>query len=251
MTAFSEAHRNGDGVPADSRTNAPLRAENAIGGSGFEVRYHPETGSYFAQNLGDGFGDTIRPAPYVPEWDTAGIGAPMQMDPSRAALYSSGDASHPGDHPPHTPPDQIRAGVDRPGYTHMRRPEGSVPYQEQVSGLLRADDGRVSEYVRENPTTGRDVKYDGHTYRGDPPDVQEVFLEAKDGYADFYFNPNRGDIIARAGDFVADTRRQVEALSEGAVLEIHVSDPYGARALEFLVDDTGFANVEVVYTPKI
>jgi hypothetical protein len=45
--------------------------------------------------------------------------------------------------------------------------------------------------------------------------------------------------------------RQLDALPEGATLEIHVSDPAGASAIRQLLNDNFIFGAEVIYTPKI
>lgn len=39
-------------------------------------------------------------------------------------------------------------------------------------------------------------------------------------------------------------------MPEGAILEIHVSDPVGARAIRQLLDEADYYDVNVIYTPE-
>ncbi|BDB44642.1 hypothetical protein Mkiyose1665_41510 [Mycobacterium kiyosense] len=43
----------------------------------------------------------------------------------------------------------------------------------------------------------------------------------------------------------------LDALPDGAILEWHVSDPYGAAALRDLFNFNGLSEIRVLYTPKI
>lgn len=86
---------------------------------------------------------------------------------------------------------------------------------------------------------------DGHT-RG----PQEVFLEDKDGFRGMAFAPDSSYWEGRAEKALAQVQRQLAAIPPGAVLEWHVSDPYGAAALRRLFQDRLIYDVDVIYTPK-
>ncbi|MDP7735102.1 Tox-REase-5 domain-containing protein [Mycobacterium paragordonae] len=122
-----------------------------------------------------------------------------------------------------------------------------MPYQGQISGMERPPSGYLPEYVEINPQTGLPVDYDGHVLRG----PREVFLEAKDGFRGLAFAPDNSYWLSRAEGAVGQATRQLDALPEGAVLEWHVSDPYGAAALRELFDSNGLYDVTVIYTPKL
>jgi hypothetical protein len=104
-----------------------------------------------------------------------------------------------------------------------------MAYQEQISGIERLPDGRIAEYIHHDPDTGKPVSFDGHTNRGHPP--VEVFLEAKDGYARLYHQPESTWSYDASRSLLLQTRRQIRALPDDAIMEWHVSDAHGARAI--------------------
>lgn len=127
-----------------------------------------------------------------------------------------------------------------------------MDYQLQIAGVERTPDGRVPERV-EVGTTGRDVKFDGHTVREGPPPV-EVLLDAKDGYRGLNFaDLGQGYWQHRADSLVAQAQRQLDAVPHGAVIEWHVSDPYGAAGMRQLLESRRMFSHEIraVYTPKL
>jgi hypothetical protein len=101
--------------------------------------------------------------------------------------------------------------------------------------------------MRVDADTGRPVEYDGHTQRGD----EEVFLEAKDGYAGIAARDSSEHWADRAERLVLQAERQLGALPDNASLEWHVSDPLGAAAIRELLIDNGMADIVVIYTPKL
>ena len=121
-------------------------------------------------------------------------------------------------------------------------------YQEQISGIERLADGRIAEYNQLDLDTGKPVSFDGHTHRGHPP--VEVFLEAKDGYAQLHYRPEGDWSKNVARSLLRQARRQTRALPDGAILEWHVSDPHGAQAIDALFRRNDIEDISVIYTPK-
>jgi hypothetical protein len=183
-------------------------------------------------------------APYQPP-------EPATFDPGIADHYhyNSGDPLFPGEYPPRVPEPTFTKGDSEPGWAHINRgPDRDwMPYQGQISGTDRPPSGHLPEYVEINPETGVPVDYDGHTFRG----PQEVFLEAKDGFRGLAFAPDNSYWLSRAEGAVGQATRQLDALPEGAILEWHVSDPYGAAALQELFERRRLFDITVIYTPKI
>lgn len=163
--------------------------------------------------------------------------------------YNSGDPLFPGEYPPRVPEPTYTKGDSEPGWAHINRgPDRDwMPYQGQISGTDRPPSGHLPEYVEINPETGVPIDYDGHTFRG----PQEVFLEAKDGFRGLAFAPDNSYWLSRAEGAVGQATRQLDALPEGAILEWHVSDPYGAAALQELFERRRLFDITVIYTPKI
>ncbi|MGO1977409.1 hypothetical protein [Brachybacterium tyrofermentans] len=163
-----------EGQPVDSRTGAPLN--EAGGRRNWEMRWDPVAEKWVAQNRGAGWGEMGRPI------DDPN---PVRFDDRAGEHYDSGDAHRPGEANPHTPPETYERGSTEPGVDYRAR-AGDVDtpwrrYQEQISGWEATPDGRMPEYALPNPrNSSRQVSFDGHVYRGHPP--QEVFLEAKRGY---------------------------------------------------------------------
>ncbi|WP_074322424.1 Tox-REase-5 domain-containing protein [Mycobacteroides abscessus] len=174
--------------------------------------------------------------------------APHEFDPGGGQHYTSGDPHHPGGWPPGTPEATWSKGDTEPGWKHINHnvDKDWMPYQQQVGGIERTPSGALPEWVQPNPETGAPVDFDGHTYRG----PQEVFLEAKDGFRGMAFAPDNDYWQGRADKAIIQVQRQLAALPPDAILEWHVSDPYGASALRTLFLDRGIDDVEVIYTPK-
>lgn len=186
-------------------------------------------------------GDHTPPAPYQPP-------TPHEFDPGAGQHYASGDPHHPGGWPPGTPEATWNKGDTEPGWKHINHnfDKDWMPYQEQIGGIERTPSGALPEWVQHDLDTGAPVSFDGHTYRG----PQEVFLEAKDGFRGLAFAPDNAYWMGRAESALEQVDRQLGALPQGAKLEWHVSDPYGAAALRDLFDSNGVYGVEVIYTPK-
>jgi hypothetical protein len=124
-------------------------------------------------------------------------------------------------------------------------------FQEQVSGVPRLSDGRMVEYCVTSPETGRPVSYDGHTYRDRPEGgTQEVFLESKRGYRFLAFSPDTTKSQRVKEKILDEADRQTGALPEGARLEWHISDPYGAGAIRQILDEGGYFDIELFNTPE-
>ncbi|PVB10681.1 hypothetical protein DDJ71_25720 [Mycobacteroides abscessus] len=169
------------------------------------------------------------------------------FDPHQGQHYTSGDPHYPGGWPPGTPESTWTKGDTDPGWHHINRGERPwMPYQEQISGAERLPDGRIPEYAQLNPDTGKHVNFDGHTYRGD----QEIFLDAKDGYAKLATEPGKPWTDGMKDGLLKEVENQLGALPEGARLEIHVSNPMGAAAIRKLLDDADLTDANVIYTPK-
>ncbi|MDQ4111867.1 MAG: Tox-REase-5 domain-containing protein [Actinomycetota bacterium] len=172
------------------------------------------------------------------------------FDPDRGATYDSGDAHRPGEHPAHLPPTSYSPGGAEAGWTTVNRGPYKpwMGYQEQISGAQRAADGHVFEYHIANPRTGKVVRFDGHTYRGQ--ERQEVFLDAKHGYRVIVFKPDLEKAKAMRINLVTEARRQLGTLPEEAVLEWHCSDPYAAQEIRRILLREGLTDVDVNYTPE-
>ena len=169
------------------------------------------------------------------------------FDPNQGSHYTSGDAHYPGGWPPSTPPETWQPGSTHPGWHYVDRGERPwTPYQEQVSGAERLPDGRIPEYVRVDPQTGRPVHFDGYDIRGG----HEVFLDAKDGYSSLATDPGKPWTQGMERTIVEEIPRQLRAIPPGASLEIHVSDPAGAAAIRNIIEANDWFDVTVIYTPK-
>ncbi|MDQ0647504.1 hypothetical protein QFZ53_001700 [Microbacterium natoriense] len=239
--AWENAWRNEDGVRVDPRTGAPLVEFNRAGGAGWEMRWVPEWNEWVAFNKGDGWGTTPRPIP--PEFD---------VDLTRASQYASNDVHYPGEYPPHTPDATYTKGSDESGWAPVNRGDDKpwMHAQEQISGILRDDNGHLLEWHQVDPDTSRIVEFDGHTWRGGPPPV-EVFLEVKDGYSILHWAPESLRALSQAESIVDQIGRQLDSLPNGAILEWHVTDPWGAAAIRRILLENQIVDVEVVYTPRI
>ncbi|TLH64314.1 hypothetical protein C1S80_12845 [Mycolicibacterium aubagnense] len=175
--------------------------------------------------------------------------APDAFDPGQGSHYNSGDPHHPGNWPPHTPESTWQKGDTEPGWRHVNRGPDKpwMDFQGQVGGVERTPDGHIPEYVRIDPTTGKPVDYDGQLFRG----PQEVYLEAKDGHRGLAFAPDSTYWEGRADKTLEQVERQLRALPPDAILEWHVSDPYGAAAIRKLFEANGIYDVPVIYTPRV
>lgn len=169
------------------------------------------------------------------------------FNPSQGQHYVSGDPHYPGGWPPGTPEATWAKGDTDPGWHYINRGERPwMPYQEQISGAERLHDGRIPEYAQLNPDTGKMVNFDGHTWRGG----QEVFLDAKDGYAKLATEPGKPWTDGMADGLLKEVNSQIQALPPSAILEIHVSDPVGATAIRNLLASRRIFDATVIYTPK-
>lgn len=173
---------------------------------------------------------------------------PDVFDPNGTTSYTSGDPHYPGGWPPSTPDPTWTKGDTDPGWKHINHnfDKDWMPYQQQIGGVERTPDGALPEWVQPNPETGAPVDFDGRTHRG----PQEVFLEAKDGFRGLAFAPDNAYWEGRAEKALIQVQRQIAALPPDAILEWHVSDPYGAAALRQLFLDRQIYEVDVIYTPK-
>ncbi|WP_371203439.1 hypothetical protein [Microbacterium sp. BWT-B31] len=225
----------------DPRTGAPLIEFNRVGGAGWEMRWVPEWQEWVAFNRGDGWGASPRPIP-----------AELDVDYTRAGDYTSGDVHYPGDYPPHTPDTTYVNGNDESGWAPVNRGEDRpwMGAQEQISGILRDENGHLLEWHQVDRETGKVVEFDGHTWRGDPP-LTEIFLEVKDGHSPLYWAPDSPISVSRAERIVTQMRQQLESLPDNAVLEWHVTDPHGAVAIRQIMLRAEIYDVEVVYTPTV
>ncbi|WP_068477240.1 hypothetical protein [Pseudoclavibacter helvolus] len=238
--ALERAPKNGDGVPIDPRTGEPLRGVGEDGPQQWHLKWDPEageSGEFVARNPGQGF---VEPGPRAPKVD---------YDPAIGELYASGDGTKPGGHPPSIPERTWDPDSEVPGHDYVTpTSEKGVEYQSQISGWGVLPDGTQPEYLMPADTPSGVVKFDGHTVRGDPP--VEVFLEAKDGYEVLGTAPG----IEMSKDMTTKIKNQVknqlDVLPEGAVLEWHVSDPYGAAAIQAMFSKLELP-VQVYYTPKV
>jgi len=175
--------------------------------------------------------------------------APDAFDLGQGSHYNSGDPYHPGNWPPHTPESTWQKGDTEPGWRHVNRGPDKpwMDFQGQVGGIERTPEGHLPEYVRIDPTTGKPVDYDAQVFRGS----QEVYLEAKDGHRGMAFAPDSTYWEGRADKTLEQVERQLRALPPDAILEWHVSDPYGAAAIRKLFEANGIYDVPVIYTPRV
>lgn len=185
---------------------------------------------------------TDHPAP------TAGDHWSPQFDPNGGQHYASRDPYRPGDWPPHTPePTFGKDGADH-GWEHVNRgPEKPwMDFQSQITGIERTPEGHIPEYTRIDPETGDKVRYDGPTIR----DGQEIYLDAKREYPMLVNQPDQRWVASIRDGLVDEVARQVRALPDGATIEWHVSNPGSAQVMRELLDDNGFYDVRVIYTPE-
>lgn len=170
------------------------------------------------------------------------------FDPNRGQHYTSGDPYRPGDWPPHTPePTFGKDGADH-GWEHVNRgPEKPwMDFQSQITGIERTPEGLIPEYTRIDPETGDKVRYDGPTIR----DGQEIYLDAKREYPMLVNQADKPWVASIRDGLVDEVARQVRAMPEGAVVEWHVSNRGSSEVMRQLLDDNGFYDVRVVYTPE-
>jgi hypothetical protein len=76
-------------------------------------------------------------------------------------------------------------------------------------------------------------------------------MEAKDGYEAIVTDADKPWGLGQAICVLDQTERQLAALPDGAVLEIHVSSPFGAAAIRQLLVGNRIFDATVVYTPKL
>ena len=81
-------------------------------------------------------------------------------------------------------------------------------------------------------------------------DVTKSSSTPKTGCSGLATDPGRPWTQGMERGILEEIPRQLRALPPGASLEIHVSDPVGASAIRVLVEDNGWYEVSVIYTPK-
>ncbi|SKO16427.1 Tox-REase-5 domain-containing protein [Mycobacteroides abscessus] len=191
---------------------------------------------------------TDHPSPLTVDHPTP-VDPPFRFDPNSTDHgYSSGSPYHPGDWPPHTPePTLGKDGADHGWKDVNRGPEKPwMDYQSQITGIERTPEGHIPEYVRVNPDTGNEVHFDGPTVR----DGQEVYLDAKRNYPMLVKYPDEPWVANIRDGLLDEADRQLAAIPPGAELEWHVSNPDSAAAIRTLLDNGGFYDVRVIYTPE-
>jgi hypothetical protein len=199
-----------------------------------DLRSHPSTTDLHGSDA-----SAVEPAtPSVPHAAT----------PEHVAEYASKDPVRPGDWPPHAV-QAGQAGADGGQWTHLLSRDQTkawAEYQAQITGIDAPAGKGLMEYRVEGPA--RDVDFDGMTMRGQPP--QQVFLEAKDGYASA-FDGSQWDRLAdiQRQKWLKEATAQLEALPDGAALEWHFSDPLAASEAERLFGSRAL-DVDVIYTPR-
>lgn len=118
-------------------------------------------------------------------------------------------------------------------------------YREQITGWLADADGTIPLWIQPEPETGLPVQFHGRTLR----DSGEVLLMAEDAAQTMLdWDDNLGQLLARS--ILSLTLWQLEALPEGATLEIHCAHPDGAYALRELFARHGVLGVTVRFTPR-
>lgn len=124
----------------------------------------------------------------------------------------------------------------------------AIEYQLQIAGWKRFESGGIPAYQQISVSTGQSVMFDGHTFRG--PNRLEVFLTAKYDYeilaADDTGIRERGIV----SDILMQAQRELDAIPDDAILEWHVSNTYGAAAIDRLFRTEGL-RVKVYYTPEL
>ncbi|SHU42229.1 Alpha/beta hydrolase of uncharacterised function (DUF1023) [Mycobacteroides abscessus subsp. abscessus] len=189
------------------------------------------------------------PSPLTVDHPTP-VDPPFRFDPNSTDHgYSSDNPYHPGDWPPHTPePTYGKDGADHGWQNINRGPDKPwMDYQSQITGIERTPEGHIPEYTRIDPQTGREVHYDGPTIRNG----QEIYLDAKRDYSMLVDQADKPWVNNIRNGLLEEVDRQYSALPDGAELEWHVSNPASAAAIRTLLDDGGFPDVKVIYTPEV
>ncbi len=121
-----------------------------------------------------------------------------------------------------------------------------MDYRTQITGWLPDDEGNIPYWVQPEPITKLPVEFEGHTIR--KATGEEVMLmTAKEDFS--RVDKELIDIAVR--DFLAHTLWQIEALPEGAVLEIHCNNQLTQHyATEFLAS-IGVYDARVLFTPPL
>lgn len=160
----------------------------------------------------------------------------------------------PGRFPPSRPLEGDTDGG--PGHwVTIRRSGEWVPYQGQISGVPRTITGETMEYrVPYDPLPDEvedHVDFDGHEWRGDPP--QEIFLDAKEKYESVFITPKWDKLPDKQlKKFEKQAARQVRALEQNGSagrIEWHFSNEEVADIVRDYFNDNGI-EVTVVYTPE-
>jgi hypothetical protein len=162
----------------------------------------------------------------------------------------------PGRFPPSTPVvGDIDNSIGR--WVEVSRSSQGADYAEYVTGSLRdpvtgkALEYRV-DYVPADPGGLKYVDFDGHAWRGQPP--EEFFLDAKEGYVKpIVDSPWPGGQRGQLDKFKKQAERQILALKQSgsqARLEWHFSDEKVADAVRAYFSEEGI-NVSVVFTPMV
>jgi hypothetical protein len=235
---------NDHGAPAHV-PDVPVSADHGLSAHGGDAPV-PANGDHGALSDMLGGHHDANPVEVPP---THGPPAPDAFDLGQGSHYNSGNPYHPGNWPPHTPEATWQKGDTDPGWRYVNRGPDQpwMDFQGQVGGVERTPDGHLPEYVRTDPTTGKPVEYDAQVFRG----PQEVYLEAKDGHRGLAFAPDSTYWEGRADKTLEQVERQLRALPPDAILEWHVSDPYGAAAIRKLFEANGIYDVPVIYTPRV
>lgn len=235
--AALEKAKNDEGIPVDDRTGDELRPPKSDGSQGWVWKWNETDGVPIPRNPGAGH---LHP-PKFPE---------LEYDPKIGDAYNSNDGRKPGEFPEYVPVETWDPVTGEAGIKYVTHKEWKewMDYQQQISGTRSPSPGVLAEYRVPKPGGGT-VDFDGHTWRGDPP--QEVFLEAKHGHAQLSTYPESKWSVDKAEALVKEAKGQVKALPPGAKLEWHVSDPVGAAAIKELLKDSDLSSIDVLFTPKI
>ncbi len=132
------------------------------------------------------------------------------------------------------------------------RNEKGADYQAQISGVPITVHGTVEyrvHYTPSNPNGQQWVDFDGHVWRGQPP--QEYFLDAKDDYSHFLANPQwEGARQEQLIALEAQALRQIAArnqTSPDAKIEWHFSGEGDAMLVREYFADRGIG-IDVIHT---
>jgi hypothetical protein len=79
----------------------------------------------------------------------------------------------------------------------------------------------------------------------------EVLLEVKDGYSILHWASESPRALSHAERIVEQIDRQLDILPDGAILEWHVTDPWGAAAIRRILLENQIVDVNVIYTPRL